>query len=481
MQINPKVKRQLRWQNITFILLFLGVVGLVAWLSTRYVFLADWTANKRNTPSDAALSLLKKIDGPIKITAFVSETNTQTRNEIHFLIDSFKRYKNDIVLQFIDPAAEPAMVRELNISTEGEISLEYKDKRDRLVNANEQTLTNAFQRLARTGERLVLFLEGHDERSPFGDANYDLGNWSKMLQEKGFKVKALNLATDTTIPKETAVIVIADPQKDVLPGETQLLQEYVDRGGNLLWLVEPGTAHKLDPLAEQLSVDLLPGTVIDQNVQLLGINDPRFAIVPQYPAHPITQGLAASTIFPAARALSYAGGDDWDYLPLLETLPRTWAESDDTNADYTLDIGQDIAGPLTIGITLTRAQSITDEDISDAEKEATSTATTDVEEIINEPAIPKGEKQQRIVVIGDSDFVSNAYLGQAGNLDLGFSIVNWLSIDDDFVGLPAKTAIDSQLQLSTSEQALITLSLLLAIPVMLLGAGVGIWWQRRKG
>lgn len=480
MQISPKIRRQLRWQNITFIFLFLGAVGLVALLSTRYVFLADWTANKRNTPSDATLNLLKKIEDKVTVTAFVSETNAQLRNDIQYLIDSFRRYKSDIEFRFIDPASEPAMVRELNVSTEGEIALQYKDKKDRLLNANEQTLTNALQRLARTGERLILFLEGHEERNAFGDANYDLGNWSKMLQEKGFKVKTLNLASDTTIPRETAVIIIADPQKDVLPGETQILQEFVDRGGNLLWLVEPGPLRNLDALAEQLNVDLLPGTIIDQNVQLLGITDPRFAIVPQYPAHPITQGFATSTIFPAARALSYSGSDEWEYLPLLETLPRTWSETDDSDLDYTLDAGQDIAGPLIIGITLSRAQSVMVEDISDAEKEV-APPTTEVEDVIDESLVPKGDKQQRIVIIGDSDFLSNAYLGQAGNLDLGLSVVNWLSTDDEFVALPTKTALDSQLQLSTSEQAFIAVTLLFIIPALLLGAGIVIWWQRRKG
>ena len=46
-----------------------------------------------------------------------------------------------------------------------------------------------------------------------------------------------------------------------------------------------------------------------------------------------------------------------------------------------------------------------------------------------------GDKQQRIIVVGNGAFLSNTYLGNAGNLQLGIAMVNWLAAEDDLVAI----------------------------------------------
>ena len=41
------------------------------------------------------------------------------------------------------------------------------------------------------------------------------------------------------MPDNATVLVITQPQVDLLPGEVDKMMRYVDRGGNLLWLVDP--------------------------------------------------------------------------------------------------------------------------------------------------------------------------------------------------------------------------------------------------
>ncbi|MDH5256706.1 MAG: GldG family protein, partial [Gammaproteobacteria bacterium] len=239
MNISPKIKKQLRWQNNLFIFLFLSSIGGLAWLSTQYEFAADWTSNSKNTPSKATLSLLEKIEEPITITAFLSLSNTTQRNEMLQLVQSYQRYKKNIVINFIDPAKKPDIVRKNNIRFEGELLISIGDRKERLQAATEQLLTNAIQRLARTEEHWILFLEGHDERSPYGDSNFDMTSWSKLMKTKGFNVRGYNLASNSIIPDNTSLLIIADPQKNLLFGETEILLNYIENGGNLLWLLEP--------------------------------------------------------------------------------------------------------------------------------------------------------------------------------------------------------------------------------------------------
>jgi ABC-type uncharacterized transport system involved in gliding motility auxiliary subunit len=82
--------------------------------------------------------------------------------------------------------------------------------------------------------------------------------------------------------------------------------------------------------------------------------------------------------------------------------------------------------------------------------------------------------------MGDGDFLSNMFLGNVGNQDMGYNIFNWLSHDDTFIAIPSKTAGDVQLELSETNWALIGLFFFVGLPGGLLITGITIWWRRRK-
>ena len=88
--------------------------------------------------------------------------------------------------------------------------------------------------------------------------------------------------------------------------------------------------------------------------------------------------------------------------------------------------------------------------------------------------------QQRIIVAGDGDFLSNAYIGNVGNLDLGLKMVNWLIHEDRFIDIPAKTATDKTLHLTPTAVAVIGFGFLIIIPLLLIGAGFFIWHKRKQ-
>lgn len=477
MQISPKIKKQLRWQNNLFVLLFLIIIGLLAWLSLQYDFEADWTNNKRNTPNEVSLALLEKVEDPITIKAFVSSTNQALTADIKHLVQGYQRYKPNIELIFIDPTREPKLVRELGVRNEGELLVQILDRQEHILAPTEQNLTNAIQRLARTQTNWVLFLEGHDERNLYGDSNFDYGSWNAMMKSKGLLTRTYNLASNPNIPINTAALVIADPQKLLLVGEIEIIQEYLENGGNLLWLLEPGDLKGMETIAETLGIETIQGMVVDPNTQLLGINDPRFTLIPEYPRNSITQALDSLTIFPTSQAIEFFGNEEWDAENLLETLPRTWSETEEISSDMTLDPTQDIPGPLVIGLSLTRSKQTTETDNVDLELNEQDTLAEPEAESEN---IEEDVNQQRVIIIGDSDFSSNAYIGQAGNLDFAMSLINWLVKDDTFISIPHKTSTDISLELDQSEQLFIGLSFLLIIPLGLLLSGFFIWFKRRK-
>ena len=452
MYVSGKTRRATRIQNALFLILFLAAVGMLAWLSTRYTFTADWTASGRNTLSAASSELLEQLDGPVNVTAFATEDES-VRQAIRDLLARYQRHKRDITLDFVNPDLQPARVRELGIRVNGELLIEYQGRQEKLASVSEQSITNALQRLARSAERWLVFVEGHGERKPLGEANHDLGAWGKRLQEKGFRIRSQNLVAEPAIAGNTAVLVLAGPQTDLLPGEVALIQQFVDAGGNLLWLGDPDGLHGLQPLADSLGVAFVPGIIVDPTTQVLGISDPRLAIVSTYPPHPVTRNFDVITLFPQAAGLDYTPAAGWQGQAILVSAERSWSETGPLSGQIAFNEGQDTAGPLTLGVVMSRARP-------------------------GEEGKDGGE--QRVAVIGDGDFLSNAYLGNGGNLALGMNLVNWLSHDDRFIDIPVKTAPDRNLSFSPLAQGLIGFGWLVLLPLGLAATGALIWWRRRR-
>jgi ABC-type uncharacterized transport system involved in gliding motility auxiliary subunit len=456
MKVSRRSRILLRLQGLTFNLLFGASIGLLAWLSTQYVYQADWTAGARNTVSADTRALLAELDQPVRITAFVRD-EALLRRQIQDLVGSYQRFKDDITLEFINPDTAPEQARELGISSGGELRVSYRGHSENIQTLSEQTLSNSLLRLSRQEERWIAFLTGHGEREPLGETNHGLGIFGAELERKGLNIQTVNL-TETSIPTNTSLLVIAGPRVDLLPGEVDALLNYIEQGGNLLWLAEPGGLHGLEPLAEMLGIDFLPGRVVDAGSQLFGVDNPTFVVITAYPQHEITGEMATVTVFPEVAALELHDSDAWTQLPLLTTLPRSWTELGELTGEISFDADTDErAGPLDIGVLLTRK--------GPAEEGMEAT---------DEPP------EQRAIVIGDGDFLSNTYLGNGGNLGLGLNMVHWLSHDDALIDIQVHGAPDTTLELGRTAQAVIGIGLLFGLPILLLVSGLLVWLRRRR-
>lgn len=458
MEINRNTRRRLRLETWSFVLLFLAAVGLVAYLTTQYDYEADWTASGRHTLAPASVAAVKALEAPLTVTAFARDSELlPTRKRIRDVLGRYRRHNADIALVFVDPDQAPQQVREAGVTVDGELVLEYRGRSENLRNLSEESLTNAIQRLARSGERRLLFLAGHGERDPNGPANFGYGEWTAQLKQKGFDFDIVNLTATPEVPADAAALVIADPRTPLLPGEVAIVTRYVEQGGNLLWLTEPDGPADLTALTQQIGITPGSGVVVDPTGRLLGIENAAFVVVPEYPNHPVTAELVSMTLLPVARPLRLEKAEGWEYTPILRSLPRSWAEHAVQANEVQFDEGTDLAGPLDLGITANRPR----------------------------PGAETGDSEaapptQRVAVIGDADFLSNAYLGNGANLDLGNRLVNWLSHDDALIRIPPRTAPDTGLELTPTLSLVIGLGFLAVIPLALLGAGGTIWWRRRK-
>jgi ABC-type uncharacterized transport system involved in gliding motility auxiliary subunit len=256
------------------------------------------------------------------------------------------------------------------------------------------------------------------------------------------------LATLPAIPDNSACLVIAAPTVALLPGELDIVRRYLQQGGNLLLLTEP-EPNFVQPLLDELGIQVLPGTVVDNQAKLYGIHNATFTLINTYSTpHAIIKNLEVMTLFPGAAALVPTSASAYTSVKLLGSSKEAWNETGELAGVINFDAASgEQMGPLTIGLALTR-------------------------KIAN--------KQQRIVVMGDGDFLSNAYLHNVGNLDLGLRLVKWLSQDDSIIDIPARMAPDYRLQLTPLSIAVIGFGFLIVLPLALMLCGWWIWRQRKR-
>jgi ABC-type uncharacterized transport system involved in gliding motility auxiliary subunit len=87
--------------------------------------------------------------------------------------------------------------------------------------------------------------------------------------------------------------------------------------------------------------------------------------------------------------------------------------------------------------------------------------------------------EARLVVFGDSDFASNAWLGIQGNRDLFMNSVNWLAQQENLIAIRPRDPEDRRITLTSDQQRRIFWLTVFIIPGLILFAGIQTWWRRR--
>ena len=451
MQANRRLRIRLTVQSWLFVVLLLALVMLLAFIARDYRREWDVTRSARNTLSQPTLDVLRQLDGPLIVTAYALAQDASGAN-VHKIIEErlrpYRRAKPDLDLRLVDPREDPKRAEAAGVRAPNELVIEYHKRSERMAISefSEQAFANVLLRLVRGSASLVLWLEGHGERKLDGIANHDLGEFGRQLQQKGLRINSVNLALAQAVPSNTTLLVIAHPQTEVQPAEVDKIRAYLQAGGNLLWLIDPEPLRGLQPVAELLGLVLTPGTVVDPALRPRS-GPPVIAVATSYGQHPITAAFRYNTYFPYSRQIGLSESEDWRITPLIEVAQRGWVEMDKLDEKPTFNAARDLPGPVTIAAAFAR--------------------TT-------------GDKQQRIVVVGNGSFLSNTYLGNGGNLQLGIGMVNWLAAEDDLVAIDPRPAPDSRIEIDQMMLYLIAFTFLLVLPLGFVLTGVVVWWRRRK-
>ena len=471
MRIDRQTRIQLTIQKVVFLCLFLGIIGMLAWLSGHYQWQFDLTANKRHSISQESARLLDKLPGEIVVHAYTrDEVTGQAIGEI---ISRYQRHKDDFRLRLLNPDIDIADVQKDGVVMNRAVAfvMHYQGRMEHIDSLSEQAISNALLRLNRARDQRVVFLAGHGEFSIEAKVDRSYALLASRLTEMGLNIESVNLA-EKTIPENTRLLVIAAPRADYSAGELSLIKQQLASGTNLLWLTEPGDLHGLKPLATSFGIQLQQGAVIDNNTELrrmLNIDHPSFIPVTEYFQHPITETIRYNSLFPTARGISPltrdAIVDNWQPTALFNSLAGSWSESSGLGADEVSfsSLDGDVKGPITLAVALQRDRTQSGSPGDNGQSGG-----------------PAARGQQRAVITGDSDFLSDTYIGAGANLNLGLNIFNWLVGDDDYINIEIKPPADTRLEFDDTSLFIIAFGFFIFIPLGFIAAGFIIWRIRNR-
>ncbi len=460
MKLSHQSRLQLNIQKIVFLLLFASSIGMLAWITDHYNYQFDLTANKRHSLSSNSVELLKTLDKVVTVHAYT--TDEVTKQAIQEIISRYQRIKSDFKLRLLNPDIDIDQVQQDGVVMNKPFAfvIYYNDRMEHIDSLSEQAISNALLRLNRRDNQQVVFLTGHGERDINSSDNRAYSTLKQQLTDMGFNLQKVNLLEDS-LPENTKLLVIAAPSNNYLAGEIEHLETYIKNGGNLLWLADPGKLYGLDKIASSFGLQLQDGIIIDNNPELrqtLNIQHPGIIPVTEYYPHIITNTIRYNTLFPLTRGISPLTNEDsinnWQAEALFSSSAKSWTESGGLLEEMVFDSSAgDVAGPITIAVALHRNRTTQENNQAGS---------------------------QRVLVIGDSDFLSDTYIGAGANLNLGLNIFNWLIGDDDFISVEVNPAADTKLVLDDMQLLIIGFGFFLIFPALLLLIGFRIWYVRKN-
>ena len=443
-------------------LAFVGIVAVLNFLGQQHHKRFDLTENKDFSLSPQTIQILQSLKEPVHVVGFFTVTDPG-QTDAKDLLEEYKAYSDKLTYEFVDPDMQRAFARQFQNPYSGTIFFIVGSKQQKANTIDEQSLTSALLKVTTDKQKVVYFITGHGERDIDDFSNGGFDQVKQKLESDNYQVATLTLATTSTVPSDASVLILASPKAELPPKDLDVLSNYLRQGGRMVVLADPGFPNPLGAgLSAAYGFDLPNDFVVDIPNALLG--DVLTPIITRYPRHRITEQLGnLATFFPLARPVVLTGN-----LPPTVTVASLAQTSS----------GDDLGRPNSWADTGLKELSASQPNVQ------FNPADGDIQGPINlGAAVENADTKMRLVVFGNSEFVSNSGLsvmsGQVGNADLFLNAVNWAAEEEALVSVRSKPPTNRQIFLTGLQLRLVFLTTVVLLPLAVIAAGVVVWWRRR--
>jgi ABC-type uncharacterized transport system involved in gliding motility auxiliary subunit len=440
----------------TYILVVIAVAFVANLLGDRYNKSYDSTSNKRYSLSAQTAKIINGVKGDATITYFDQSTRFRQGKD---LLEQYANLSPKIHLKYVDPDKDPQTAREAGIRNYGTAVVEVGGKKEEAKSLTEEGITGAFIRSLKSNARTVCFVTGSGEHQIDNSDRDGLSRFKELLAKDNYQTQAADLLGKAEVPGECTAVVVAGPTRNYEQPAVDAIKKYVESGGRAFFMLDPplkvgrseiADNDALTGLLEGWGVTLDKDLILDLNPigQLVGLG-PQVALVTSYGYQPIVSEMKGETTgFPLSRSLEIKNTDKTMVEKLFDSSSNSFATSNLSSPSVDVHDPKNKKGPLTLA--------------------AAGTYNTG-----------KESSQGRFVVIGGSTWVANRFITFNGNDDLALNAVNWLSSDEDLISIRPKPQDDRRITMTRAQLALVRTTSQFILPLIVVVAGVGVWWKRR--
>lgn len=502
-----------------------AVVITIGYFTSRPRMISIWDAThtKLNSLTENSKEILSQLTGPVTITNYVNLLDSKSFRYLPIMKKANERLfepyclaKADIEVKYIyyydfalnGPASNPKfqgktldelrdyliMVYNLNphlfkspeaihkivdlseekntfvriMKTQDGKEAFIRDFDDMQSAPSEAEITAAIKKMVSTPPT-VAFIKGNGEReiSTSGDRDYSdfsIEKYSRSaLINQGFDVCEINISHGDTIPSQVNIVVLAEMKTPFTEEGTYELKNYLNRGGNLFILTDIGRQEVMNPFLAQFGVkmedyqlaqssaDFSPDLILSKATKESGTLT--FGFKDDFPKRKLRVSM------PGCVALTqFETTDRFQYTPILETETKgVWIEKEQTNLN----------------------EAAVECNASAGEKEQTYVTAYALSRQIK-------NKEQRIIICGDADCMSNAELTlsregyTSGNFNMIIESFRWLSGGEFPIDVRRPHCPDDQFSIGVKDIDAMKTIFTIMIPAILLLMGIGIWFFRRR-
>jgi ABC-2 type transport system permease protein len=279
----------------------------------------------------------------------------------------------------------------------------------------------------------------------------------ERLEVEAYQVNRINLLREASVPPDASMLILCSPKRDLTLDEAGSVRSFLAGGGKAIFLLDVLPANvkltNLRAVLAEFGVGFVNNFTVEDNPRYYYSNN-KLNVIPAMGLHDITQALLERkmyVILPVAVALRQMQktDDSLDIESLLQTTESSWIRTNVT-INSTSMTAEDDRGPADVAFAIVKNNSA------------------------------YGMPDTRVVVIGNSAFLSEKYVNTQGNLDFFINSVNWVQGTRTVNTIRPKVVNADTLDITGSDFLRLGIISVLVLPVLAFAAAFLIWVRRRN-
>ncbi|HIL89684.1 MAG TPA: hypothetical protein EYG55_04110, partial [Gemmatimonadetes bacterium] len=288
-----------------------AMLMLLGYVTAARDHVLDASYFKTSTPGTAVEKIVRNMGEPLRVLLFFP-TVDPVKDEALSYFQALGNATNNLEIAEIDRLAEPQVAEEYNVQRDGTIILIQGDRFGRLGLSSELARARSTLRvfdsethtalLQLTRPKMAAYMTaGHGElNNP--DVDNALGGalgsevqdsltaFRDLLGFLNYEVRALTLqrGLGNRVPDDAAMVLVIGPQRPFLDQELLALAEYLERGGSVLFALEPSSDFTLAGLRDQLGIEYQSTVLVDDQNHLRqrgGLSDRQLIVTDRFSSH----------------------------------------------------------------------------------------------------------------------------------------------------------------------------------------------------